>query len=460
MNMLCSAVREALSAAGVLKPQARLLCAVSGGADSTALLHALCRVQKESGFSLFAVHVQHGLRGQASLEDERFVRALCRQLNLPLIVEEANLHGSMDDPGMETLAREERRRIFARQMAAVSADVLLTAHHRDDQSETVLMHLLRGSGLKGLCGMPILSPFDGGILLRPFLSVSRKQIETALLSENLAHREDESNRELITPRNIIRQRLMPQMEALYPEAGAHIAQAAQTLGCDEDFLSAEAQQLFQAAFYGVSPIRALWIPPLRQAHPALVRRVLRKACENLSLPDTLKLESLVHGMPGASVNLPGGLTAVRGQEHIHFAPLQKSDEAAQAVLADQAQYRFRHCVIHQRSTMPDDTIPDSPASAVLPPELLCRQPVLRIPQPDDRIQPLGASGAKPLRRFFTDRKLDPFFRFQLPVLACGNEVLWVPGLCTGEALRLQEIPSCAIHLSITDLPFIPHQSKE
>lgn len=458
MNALCEAVRSTLSQADLLKKESRLLCAVSGGADSTALLHALCRVQKQAGFSLFALHVQHGLRGESSLEDERFVRGLCEKLGIPLTVENADLRGSIHDPGMETLARSERRRIFAHQLAVLSADALLTAHHRDDQTETVLMHLLRGSGLKGLGGMPVVSAFAGGLLVRPLLAVSRKQIESALLSEGLAHREDESNRELITPRNILRHRLIPLMEALYPEASAHIACSAQTLGCDEHFLTAEADKLFSTSFYGVSPIRALWIPPLENAHPALVRRVLRMTCEDLSMPDTLKLEGLVHAAPGAALNLPGGITAVRGKAHLHFSPPQMSSEAAQAVLPHRIQYRFRHCIIHQSS--PEDQIPRSPSTVILPMEIIAQQPALRMPKPDDRIHPLGASGAKPLRRFFTDRKLDPCFRFQLPVLAIQNDVLWVPGLCTSEALRLQKVPLRAIQLSITELPFIPHQSKE
>lgn len=458
MNALCNAVRDGLQSAGLFCQNARLLCAVSGGADSTALLHALCRVQKEAGFLLFAIHVQHGLRGESSLGDERFVRELCRRLCVPLTVKNADLRGSIRDPGMETLARDERRRIFAHQMAILSADALLTAHHRDDQAETVLMHLLRGSGLKGLCAMPSSVSFAGGLLLRPFLSLSRSRIEQALVSEGLAHREDESNREFITPRNIIRHQLLPQMEALYPEASAHIAHTAQMLGCEEDFLSAEANKLFQKAFYGTAPIRALWIPPLENAHPALVRRALRMACENLSMPDTLRLESLVTSAPGTALNLPGGIVAMRGKEHIHFAPPKKSDEAAQAVRMHQTQYSFRHCAIHQGSAGAE--IPRSPASVILPVEVLAQQPVLRMPGAEDRIHPLGASGAKPLRRFFTDRKLDPCFRWQLPVLAIQNDVLWVPGLCTGEALRLQEVPSCAIQLSITDLPFIPQQPKE
>lgn len=116
MQPLLNAVKAALIEAGLYHSGVRLLCAVSGGADSVALLHALCRLRNDAGYTLEAVHVQHGLRGESSLADEQFVRGLCARLNVPLHVERAGLTGGMDDPGAETRARESRRRIFAVQM--------------------------------------------------------------------------------------------------------------------------------------------------------------------------------------------------------------------------------------------------------------------------------------------------------------------------------------------------------
>ena len=169
MNALMDAVRAAMQDCGLWREDAVLLCALSGGCDSVSLLHALCRLQKEASFRLHAVHVQHGLRGADSIADEQFVRELCVQLNVPLTVANANLSGDMHTPGMETLARERRRQIFEAQMKNLRAHALVTAHHRDDQAETVLMHLLRGSGMNGLCGMQTAAPFGGGLILRPLL---------------------------------------------------------------------------------------------------------------------------------------------------------------------------------------------------------------------------------------------------------------------------------------------------
>jgi len=470
MKTLCSAVRLSLEKAGLFHAQACVLCAVSGGADSVSLLHALSQLRPEAGFCLRAVHVQHGLRGEASREDEAFVRRLCALLDVPLDVFAADVGASMHEPGVETRARSARREIFARCMTETGANALLTAHHRDDQSETVLMHLLRGSGMTGLCGMPECAPFAGGVLLRPFLAIPKSRLVEALASIAQDCREDASNQEALTPRNALRLSVLPQLERLYPQAGAHIAQAADALSADEMYLRSQADRLYEQAVYHAPPLCAAAREPLVQAPAALVRRVLRRcyaeaACPeeemSLSFADTLALESLLH-QPGASHNLPGGWRAVCEATHLHLTqtgPLLGGDEPAQSVCAENREYRFRHARILQQSG--GEAVPASSHEAVLTPEILARAPVLRLPRPDDRIQPMGAPGSKSLRRFFTDRKIDPFFRYQRPVLAAGQEILWIPSVCAAEALRITALPPGSIRLINTAfIPFDPHQPKE
>lgn len=207
MNDVICAMQSTLQKCGLLNRAAKMVCAVSGGADSVALLRALCLLRYDVGFTLKAVHVQHGLRGEASLQDEAYVRKICEDWNVPLIVRKADLCGSMDTPGMETLAREARYRIFAQELAG--ADALLLAHHRDDQAETVLMHLLRGSGLEGLCGMKPATAFGGGLLVRPFLNVAKSVLMDWLHSQNITWRTDESNTRSCTLRNALRLNILP-----------------------------------------------------------------------------------------------------------------------------------------------------------------------------------------------------------------------------------------------------------
>lgn len=472
MRALCEAVRRALDGCGLLRADARLLCGVSGGADSVALLQALCRVRAQAGFTLRAVHVQHGLRGEASAEDERFVRALCEALCVELRVETLSLPGDMDTPGMETLARRERRSAFARAVRSTGADALLLAHHRDDQAETVLMHLLRGSGLRGLCGMRERTPFaEGAWLLRPFLDIPKARILEALAAEGLPHREDESNARPVTARNALRLNVLPALETLFPGASANVARASRALREDEDFLAREADALYARAVYDRPPFCALRAEALLAAHPALRRRALRQAwlCaarrggvpdeRALSYEDTLLLEALLSQPPGSARSLPGGLRAMRTAAWLHILAEDSAPqrEAEQPVRSGESAYAFRHSAFAQRPAAPGSAIPRDSRSVVLPPEVLALGPVLRLPDMQDCVRPLGAPGSKPLRRFFTDRKADPFLRWHLPVLAVENEVLWAPLLCVSERLRLMEAPAGSILLTLVSHPDDPKE---
>ena len=460
-----AAVRRALEEAGLCQKGSGLLCAVSGGADSVALLHALCHLRAEVGFRLEASHVQHGLRGEASLEDERFVRALCASVDVPLHVENAGLTGGMDTPGVEARARECRRAIFARQMDALGMDAVLVAHHRDDQAETVLMRLLRGAGADGLSGMRACVPFGRGVMLRPFLTLGKAELALALAQENLPHREDESNQSPLTSRNALRLEVLPAMERLFPGAAGRIAEAAEALETDARCLEAMAERLYETARAGLAPLHALRREPLAGAPDALVRRVLRRwfwegAALRGPLPeeralshgDTLKLAALVRAAAGETHNLPCGLKAVAGRKYLYLLtqrdePLQPAPAAPRLpVTARASAYDLDFTHVTQTPAGPRTPLPACPDEVVLSPQVLALEPVLRRPRPGDRIRPMGAPGEKALRRFLTDRHVDPPLRPYLAVLALEDEVLWIPCLCASERLRLTAVPGGSVRL--------------
>lgn len=465
LETLLPPVRRALEDAGLFRPGARLLCAVSGGADSVALLHALCALRAEGGFWLEASHVQHGLRGESSQEDERFVRALCRGLGTPLHVRNAGLCGGMDSPGAETRARDRRRSIFLEQMEALSMDALLLGHHLDDQAETVLMRLARGAGADGLRGMRPAAPFGRGVMLRPFLGTGKRTILEALAREGLPHREDGSNQLPLTPRNALRLEVMPALERLFPGTAGHIAAAAEALETDARYLEAEAERLYEAAQPGLAPLHALRRGPLLRAPEALARRALRRWFlegtalagimpqeRALSHGDTLALMSLARGEAGRSHNLPCGLKAVAGRGLLYLlrqedAPLCPAPPAPPAPVAKgERNYAADFTSIRQFPAGPGTAVPAHAGEAVLSPEILGRSPVLRRPLPGDWIVPLGAPGKKPLRRFLSDRGVDAPLRPYLTVLADGKEILWIPFLCASERLRLSAVPEGSVRL--------------
>lgn len=338
------------------------------------------------------------------------------------------------------------------------------------------MHLLRGSGMQGLRGMQAAVPFGDALLVRPFLSMPKARLRDALAAEGLTFCEDRSNQEAITPRNSLRLTILPQLEALFPGVGAHLSQTAEALAADEKHLNAEADALYASAAYAAAPLFMLALPPLMAAPEAIRRRVLRRwyaaglmAAQlapqerSLSHADTLALSALADRPAGANINLPCGLMAARGTGWLHLLrqsgePLCPAEPWAEVVVPERGLYALPHMTLR---LSPAEDIPRDPRSVILTPGMLKRRPVLRTPQPEDIIQPFGAPGHKPFRRFLTDRKTDPFLRPALIVLCDGHEVLWCPGLAASEKLRMPQLPPVSYQLTITgDTPFLPKQPKE
>ncbi len=453
-ELVLPALRSALGSVGLLRRDAQLLAGVSGGADSVALVLGLAALREEAGFSLTAVHVNHGLRGESAREDEAFVCALCRRLNVPLFCCQANLEGDMNTPGVEDRARQVRRQWFAEAMARAGGDALLLGHHRDDQAETVLMRLLRGAGTRGLSGMREAAPFGGGLLLRPFLALPRQALLEALGRAGQPWREDESNQCPCTLRNRLRLEVLPLLNELQPQASRHMAETARRMAVDEDCLQALAARRLRAArvpFPGSDALRAVGIA---EAPKALGLRMLRHWAEEgmaaacaggeraLSDEDTLALWALATGEKTGARNLPGGLRAVHGGQYLH---LQRQDGTALCpapmprpipVASAMETMPFGPVCFSLTAFGSGEGVPDGKRAVLLTGDLLSAGLWLRAPKPGDRMRPFGAPGSKELRRYWTDHKVDPAFRAGWPVLALGHEVLWVPGVGASEGTRV------------------------
>lgn len=463
---LClQAVQNSLSALNAPPNGLRLLLALSGGSDSVALLAALCELRAVSGVTLHAVYVQHGLRGESALAEEQAVDALCRRLQVPLTVCRAQLTGDMHTPGVEQRARKERYRLFAQVYRQVQADALLLAHHRDDQAETVLMRLCRGAGADGLCGMHAQTAYEGMTVLRPFLALPKAVLREALEAYRLPHCEDESNADPCTDRNRIRLLVLPQLKQLYGGADGAIARAATLLQSDNECLQAMAEKLLaQARFAPTNGVVGVWRHVLRPQHAALRTRVLRRLFQTaaqlageqaqertLTCEETEALDNAVQ--TGSGMNLPLGLALVCNE---HWAllcrqnalPLRQADDAVPlAECVGKGHFAVNGLVVTADFEMPH-TPPQDACTAVLPPDWQSQGLLWRTMQPGDRIHPFGAAGAKPLRRYFTDRKIPKPLRATLPILCRGSTVLWIPGLCTAESLRVEQGGNGGLRLTV------------
>ncbi|MCE5344214.1 MAG: tRNA lysidine(34) synthetase TilS, partial [Eubacteriales bacterium] len=341
--------------------------------------------------------------------------------------------------------------------------------HQDDQAETVLSHLLRGSGARGLAGMREASQADGVLLVRPFLSISHAEIISALAAAGIPHREDESNAHPCCQRNRLRHDVMPLLARENPCAAEHMAQSAVLLALDDDCLSQQADSLLHKALVDRPPFLCLLKAPLLAVPDAIAVRVLRRFArrgmeclaaqdgrpapeeETVSAGDSLRMMNLLTAPEGTALNLPFGLQAHVTARYVHLrrmadgAPLVPAPPHPAITGLDGRQsvrlgvWTFRLDPFDPAASPP----PDGKRAVALPRHLLTRI-ALRAALPGDAIHPFGAKGSKPLRRYFTDRKLDAPFRPRVPLLCLDGEVLWAVGVGAAEGTRLAGEPAVLI----------------
>lgn len=279
---------------------ARVLCAVSGGADSMCLLHLLKSLEEERGIRVFAAHFEHGLRGEESLRDMAFVEDWCGEHEIPCVTGRGDTRALAETErlGLEEAARKLRYEFLERTADELGCDRIATAHTADDNAETLLLNLIRGSGAKGLSGIP---PRRGKIV-RPLLETERTEIEAYLEAKGVPHVEDSSNESLAFSRNRLRKEILPLLRELNPALNESLGRTAALLRQDEELLSALAGEWLDEQFDGVSlPLREL-----RALHPALAARAVRGICpRSLSAAQTDAVLRFAEGTELGFLDLPG-----------------------------------------------------------------------------------------------------------------------------------------------------------
>ncbi|MDD5668882.1 MAG: tRNA lysidine(34) synthetase TilS [Candidatus Omnitrophica bacterium] len=312
---LLKSIHDTLKKNVLVRRGSRVLIGVSGGPDSVALLYLLHALRKEFSLALFIGHLDHGIR-KDSAEDCEFVKKLGKAFGIPVIAGKVNLRDAALRGSVEENARKARIEFFCRTARKINADVVAIGHTQDDQAETVIMRLLRGSGLQGLRAIQLKKILNDVVFIRPLLRSRRKDIIAYLKKRKAAFRVDSTNKEDIYFRNKIRHYLIPVLEKNYNRNIIEVlSNFAETAGQDYDFLDKEAEKEFRR-MRGV-----LNIEHLKNLHPAIFRLVIRRAISRVQ-HDTRRItyrhmkeiEDLIFNRPVNSVvNLPQGLSVKKGR---------------------------------------------------------------------------------------------------------------------------------------------------
>ncbi len=440
----------------------RVCVAVSGGADSTALLRCLFARRGELGIVLSVLHVEHGLRGQDSIDDAAFVRALAEQLCLPCEVVQVDTNRRMAEhkESVETAARALRYQAFREVLAAGRADKIATAHTLDDQAETVLMKLLRGAWTEGLSGIhpelrmesvtgrPSQNGHASGMnCVRPFLAVQRAQIEAYLRAIGQPWRQDASNDSLAHTRNRIRHELLPKLREFNPQIDLILAHMADNARAEEQHWRAELDQLLPLLLLPGKPTRgggrsvspsngaaelAIEIARLRELDPAFLRRVLRAAAERLGatldFDATERLLAMV--MPNGigsgkrmRLELTGGVCVERSARELRFGgssangfPEARSYELPVPGTVDAPAFRARFVAILPQELTLRDTAIQSPCAHI------------RAWRPGDRVELQHSRGPKKVKEILNRMRISAADRAAWPVVTWEGNIIWMRGV--------------------------------
>ena len=404
----------------LLGPGDRVICAVSGGADSVALLWCLYLVREQMGLHLSAAHLNHGLRGAESDRDEDFVRQFCAGYQIPLAVGRTQVRA--EGGGLEDAARRAR---YAFLESLDPEAKIATAHTADDNAETVLLHLIRGAGLRGLGGI---APARGRVI-RPMLGITRQEVEVFLKLWSLPHVEDSSNHQPDFLRNRIRSQVMPLLRQENPRFVPNCSETALALRLDESVLAQEAEQALAELWDG----EGLDCPGLLALHPGVRRRVLGgflRKC-GLTEPEAVHLrqvEDLARSRrPSAWVAFPGGLRL--GRQYDRLLPLFPVDTLAETQLAVPGVTTVAGWEVQCTYLPAGKKVEDSAFTFVVACDTIATIPsslVLRARRAGDALRLPG--GRRSLRRLMMDRKIPARLRDALPVIAAGDQILGVGGI--------------------------------
>ena len=462
-----------------------LVIGVSGGPDSLALLHRLVALQPVYGWRLHVAHLDHGLRGRQSADEARFVAVAAAEWGLSATVELRDVGAIAREfhVGLPTAARAARYAFLTEVAFHQAAEAIVVGHQANDQAETILMHVLRGSGPSGLSGMkPRLEWREwqhiaghiapaGPALVRPLLQITREEIEAYCADHQLTPRLDPTNESLEYKRGRIRHELLPILETYNPQVVAALSRTGRLSALETDFMQQALQQVWPQLISldsgAIHLDRVLWL----ELHPALQRLALREVVQhlrpernNLSAHQldlaiqAMNTEQIMHQLPhnlvlhrhrnGWTITVATTTHPSAEEPQLTIDELKVDPHRPTRLPGGEWQLTFRYL-----STRPEANL--TRWQALLDADMINGQLMLRQRQPGDRLRPAGAPGSRKIQDIMVDMRMPRELRPQWPLLADDEGIIWIAGLLVAERTHPSNDTTNFVLVSLEELSGAP-----
>lgn len=434
----------------MLEEEDKVVVGVSGGADSVGLLLILLELKKLYHLELYVVHVNHGYRGAEADQDQEFVEALCNEYNISFAVKKVDMASYAKENGysLEEAGRILRYEAFEEARTRYHATKVAVAHNKNDQAETVLMNLTRGTGMRGLSGI---GPKRGDII-RPFLCVTRTEIESYLEQRGVGYRVDSSNLTDDFTRNKVRRNVIPLLEEVNEQAITHIYQVAEQMREMEQYLDFVTKQTFDRIVHVENGQYCLNVEQLEKENPVIGKRILQMCIREMvnSLKDIeakhiLSVYNLLFKSVGKEVHLPYELHAKREYEQIVFYKKCKESPKKSSVfieVEEETEYELPGMGMKISFTIRNYEksrgIPKNRYTKWFDYDRITTTIIIRNRRQGDYLSINNKGNAKTIKALFIDNKIPREKRDMIPLLCDGSHVMWIIGDRISEAYKVTD----------------------
>lgn len=449
----------------------KIVVAVSGGPDSMALMHILHSLAKRDALTIIVAHVNHGFRPAESADEYKLVQQEVAKLNLQLEYIELHMPAYLEanQVNSQAASRERRYQFLFDVCQKYDANYIALAHHSDDQAETVLMHMLRGTGITGLSGMAIKRQQKNVELIRPLLRMKKDSLILYCLEKEVPYVIDSSNEKRDYFRNEVRLDVIPYLEKFNPKIADSLARLADVAGAENDWMEQQAQQLYVTHVFSKNYSMYIACNTLIDLHVALQRRLIKLILSYLSQEATsISFEGIERirwaaGHTAAStyrIDIGEGIVCVREYDKLRFVHINQylvsHSTKVELLTIEQEQLPYERLfgswsvslqIIEHCSTIPQ---PSSRYEAIFDYDQLSFPIVIRARKKGDRMNVLGLNGTKKVQDMFVDAKIAAAERNTYPiVLDQSEQILWIPGVRRSKQALVQKETRAYLVISCT-----------